>query len=369
MRILVLWASEANPNLGVRTLARGSRDLLLRAWPDAVFTYADFGQRPSEVPWGRVRSLLRERATGRLGMQKFLAGFDLIWDTRSGDSFSDIYGLGRLTVMSSVHEFARQAGTAVVMAPQTIGPFRTRRGRLLAKRTLRRSNLVLARDPRSASEASRLGRPADATVTDLAFGIDAPAVGPMYDIILNVSGLLWNANPHVSSEIYRAAVRAIIVGLLEEGRKVTLLAHVLDSGNRDNDVPAAKALIEEFSGRIDVVIPRDLDEARSVIASAQLVVAARMHACLNALSVGVPAIAMAYSRKFGPLLASIGWIHVVDIGDAAVVSNTVLDLARRKTLKDQAEVSRSRARALLNLSVPLIAALRRSLRDSNHARL
>ena len=42
-------------------------------------------------------------------------------------------------------------------------------------------------------------------------------------------------------------------------------------------------------------------------------IGSRMHACLNALSVGTPAIPLAYSRKFAPLLGDLGWAHVVDL--------------------------------------------------------
>ena len=57
---------------------------------------------------------------GRRGMQDWLAGFDVVWDTRSGDSFTDIYGPRRHAIMASVHEFAVQAGASVMIAPQTI---------------------------------------------------------------------------------------------------------------------------------------------------------------------------------------------------------------------------------------------------------
>ena len=139
VRVLVLWADERSPNLGVRALARGSRELITGAWPGAEVEFADFTSRPAQVPWGRVRSLVRERVTGRLGMKQWLERFDLVWDTRSGDSLSDLYGAHRHSVMSAVHEFAVQAGRPVVMAPQTIGPFRSARGRALARRSLRRS--------------------------------------------------------------------------------------------------------------------------------------------------------------------------------------------------------------------------------------
>jgi polysaccharide pyruvyl transferase WcaK-like protein len=354
MRILVLWASESSPNLGVRALARGSRDLLAGVWPGAEFTYADFGERPAAVPWGSPRSLLRERVTGRLGMQRYFRGFDLVWDTRSGDSFADIYGLRRHTVMSLVHEFARQSGTPVIMAPQTFGPFVSRRGRMLARRNLKRSERVFARDPTSAASAASLGRPVDATATDLVFGIESPALTTAHDVVLNVSGLLWNPNTHLDHISYRSAVRGIIDGLLLEGRRVTLLPHVLDSRDHDNDVPTALALVAEFHSTVGLYVPEGLDDARTVIASAQLVIAARMHACLNALSTGVPAIAMAYSRKFEPLLDAIDWPHVVELTNGQDVVAAVLALVDDPKLSARADSSRALAKDLLSRAAPLL---------------
>lgn len=354
MRVLVLWASEASPNLGVRALAQGSSDLLRQVWPEAEFTFADYGKRPPQVPWGRMRSLARERVTGSLGMQRWLAGFDLLWDTRSGDSFADIYGLGRLGVMSTLHEYARQAGTPIVMAPQTIGPFATRRGRLLARRTLRRSTLVFARDPLSAAAAASLGREVDATVSDLVFGIAQPNETDSHDVVLNVSGLLWNENSHVDHDAYRTSVRSIIASLIHGGRRVTLLPHVLDSGNPDNDVPTTRALVGEFDGMIDVFVPAGLDDARSLIASANVVVGARMHACLNALSTGVPAIAMAYSRKFDPLLRSIEWPHVVPLSTSADSAADVLAIIDNPLIFEQARQTQRLGQELLSRTVPLL---------------
>lgn len=306
-RILVLWAEESSPNLGVAVLARGSRDLLRRVHPEAEFVFANYGARPPQIPWGKPRSLLRERVQGRFGMQDYLGGFDLIWDTRSGDSFADIYGIERHLTMSLVHEFAVQSGAAVMMAPQTVGPFRTRRGKALGRRTLRRSAQVFARDPRSARAAEELGRSADHVTADLVFAIDQPTPGADRDVLLNVSGLLWHENPHVDHHSYQRVIRETIALLRAEGRKVSLLAHVLDSPNPDNDVPVVRSLAEESGGELEAVVPEDLDDVRSTISGAEVLIGSRMHACLNALSVGVPAIPLAYSRKFEPLLRSVGW--------------------------------------------------------------
>lgn len=357
MRILVAWAGESSPNLGVRALGRGSADLLHGVWPDAEIEFMDFGSRPSAIPWGEPRSLIRERVTGEAGMMEWLGAFDLMWDTRSGDSFADIYGASRHAKMSLIHEFAVQAGVPTVLAPQTIGPFASTLGRALARRNLKRSRLAFARDPVSADAANQLRRPVDATTTDLVFGIFQPTPTSDHDVLLNVSGLLWRASAHVNHETYRAAVRTIIDQLLADGRSVTLLPHVLDSNDPDNDVPVSIQLQDEYDGRIGLLIPADLEDARSAISGARLVVGARMHACLNALSTGTPAIAMAYSRKFQPLMAELDWPHVVALAESKDPAADVLRTARMPGLEERADAAMRKGQQLLTPVPQLVGEL------------
>lgn len=355
MRVLLLWADDASPNLGVRALGRGTATLVNQVWPDAEITFQNYGHRAPQLPFGRLRSLALERVTGRLGMQRWLGEFDLVVDTRSGDSFSDLYGLHRLAVMSAVSELVSQAGIPVVLGPQTIGPFASRRGRVMARNSLRRARLVMARDPQSATEATRLGRPADVVTTDVVFSLPVPAVERTRDVILNISGLLWQQNPHVSAARYRESVTDLYRGLVASGREVTLLSHVVDSPNDDNDVRAVTEFARSNAPGIEVVVPDGLDQVRSVLASATVVVGSRMHACLNALSVGTPAVPLAYSQKFEPLLHSLGWEHAVDLrGDADPVP-AVLRHIEHPGLASDVGLTLDRARASLSKAHDVLA--------------
>lgn len=356
MKILVAWANNTAANLGVRVLAQGSRDLLSQVWPGAEFEYMNYGARPDAVTW-TPKGLFRERVTGRRGMMDWFSQFDLMWDTRSGDSFTDIYGMDRHRTMSLIHEFVHEAEVPVGMAPQTIGPFSRREARLLARRNLSRSSLVFARDAASARAAAALGRPVEMTVTDMVFGLEQPEKSDPHDVVLNVSGLLWHENSHVDHEAYRHGVHSIIQQLISDGRSITLLPHVLDSPNVDNDVPVAKHLVGHYDGALDLVVPQDLDDARGLIASAQVVIGARMHACLNALSTGVPAVAMAYSRKFAPLMNALGWEHVVPIADGDETARAVLASVRRDGLGEHAREVQARARDLMDRTIPLLGGL------------
>ncbi|MGB7980653.1 MAG: polysaccharide pyruvyl transferase family protein [Candidatus Nanopelagicales bacterium] len=356
MRILVLWADGVSSNLGLRALGAGTEALLRRIWPESDIQFHNYGARVTPVRVGSVKSAVKERITGRGRLVTWLAGFDLVVDTRSGDSFSDIYGVSRLTTMSLMADAVNRAGVPLVIAPQTVGPFGTPTGRLLGWRALRRADVVMVRDSLSARVAADMGRSPDVVATDVVFALPEPKVTEARDLLLNVSGLLWADNPHVPSAQYRENVRRMIRELTTEGRQVTLLAHVLDSPSPDNDVPALRTLAEEFRGLVDVVVPKDLDQVRAVVASANLTLGSRMHACLNSLSVGTPAIPLAYSRKFVPLLQDIGWDRSVDLRESSdPVADAIGLMSDVEGLARDVRTSVTRARRLL---VPVEDALR-----------
>ncbi len=343
----MLWADDRSPNLGVRALAHGTAALVRSTFPGADVDFQSVGAGAAPVPIGSWKRLLRERVDGRAHLQDWLRSYDIVIDTRSGDSFADIYGRHRLATMTMLSELVGAARVPLVLGPQTIGPFETWPGRVAARRTLRQARLVMARDPQSADASRKLGRPVDVLTTDVVFGLPDPGVEKSRDVVLNVSGLLWNPGPHVDSEGYRATVTDLRARLEAQGRHVTLLAHVIGTAGRDNDTETVERLAAQGS---DVVVPCDLDDVRRVVASARLVIGSRMHACLNALSVGTPAIPLAYSRKFAPLLAHLGWTATVDLRTSTDPVGEVLRFADDTSLADDVSQLRVRAAEALTLA-------------------
>jgi polysaccharide pyruvyl transferase WcaK-like protein len=348
MRILVLWANDRSPNLGVRVLGAGTDALVRRVWPDAEVSFHNYGAKTAPVPIGSLRALAKETVTRRGGLADWFRGFDLVVDTRAGDSFASIYGLERHAAMSASAEYAHRCGVPVVLGPQTIGPFDSRISRAVARRSLRTSALVMARDSASADAAARLGRPVDVLTTDVVFALDVPEATTRRDVILNISGLLWQPNSHVDSTAYRAAVTGLYDALVGQGRTVSLLAHVLESSGADNDLPAVREFAQTLAAGAEILQPSSLTDVRQMLRGANLVIGSRMHACLNALSVGTPAIALAYSRKFAPLLGDLGWQHVVDLRtDPAEADRLALEIASRASLSEETAELGGRAAVLL----------------------
>jgi polysaccharide pyruvyl transferase WcaK-like protein len=315
MRVLVLWADGRSANLGVRVLAEGAEALARDVFgSSSSVVFQDLG--PNEDGFRVSMDLVKRDVWRRYGpIKQWLRQFDVVFDTGAGDSFTDIYGRNRMARITYTQLTARRLGLPVVLLPQTIGPFSGATNRLVAKRVLRRASVVMSRDSVSTRHGTELGRKDIVRATDLVFSLPAVVAEKTRDVVLNVSGLLWRDNPHVDSLAYRAAVSKLLDGLEREGRRVTLLPHVLQNSTSDNDMVPIEELARRYA-HLEIVVPGSLQEARTAVASAEWVVGSRMHACLNALSVGTPAIPWAYSRKFQPLLEDIGWQETIDLRTA-----------------------------------------------------
>ena len=320
VRVLVLWADNKAANYGLRVLANGNAAIVRRALAGMAVEvdFQDFGPGDSPISFG-TKSILRDVFSRRGPIKTKLRKYDLIIDSGAGDSFADIYGLKRLSFIIYAHLMIRFLRIPLILGPQTIGPFESRVGRFFAKQSLNQAQIVLARDSESADFSRRLGRGADITVTDVVFALNTPPMrkSSSTDVLVNVSGLLWFSDDHVDSTKYRDSVVALVSELRSREIGVALLAHVVNSPSGNDDVDAcheaAARIKKETGSAVELLVPRDLGEAREMVAAAFLVVGARMHACLNAISVGTPAIPWAYSRKFKPLLDDLDWRMTVDL--------------------------------------------------------
>ena len=124
---------------------------------------------------------------------------------------------------------------------------------------------------------------------------------------------------------------------------VVILPH--DVRKRPGDVALANEITNELVDKVDVsvFVPSSAGEAKRILEQSAAVVSARMHACVGALSSGVPCIGIEYLGKFIgqfewyghlgsviPLNESANSEHIVDLVEAHV--------ADRKTLSVQVSV-------------------------------
>lgn len=309
---------------------------------------------------------LRKVLTDRNACLKHLDETDIVASLAGGDSFSDIYGIGRLLYVSLPQILALLLRKKLVLLPQTLGPFRTTLSRILARSILARADVVYSRDTAGLETLKSLLGVKElsskfAFCHDVAFLLEPVAPGQVNVVGigsvesscrpvagLNVSGLLHiggytRDNMFGLRSNYADLMRTIIEFLVETaGMDVLLVPHVFGSAsNHESDVSACEKvytqLKDRFPGRLGMLTGRyNQNEIKYVIGKCDFFTGARMHACIAAVSQGVPAVCLAYSDKFIGVMQTLGVESVVaDLRTLGI--DEILDVIRN-TLNDKAAI-------------------------------
>ena len=335
LRITLIMHSTRSDNLGVGALTVSEveiiRDLgrqLGRAVQITVMDWTDTRAPYVSGPDISVVDLNGRMMLNPFGYFAMARRSDLVIDIGGGDSFADIYGPRRIKRMFILKYLTHLAGTPLVMAPQTIGPFTKGWTKLLARLSMRLCAVVATRDRMSTDAARAMGvTRAMIEASDVALRLPyAPPAsrvpGGAVRVGINVSGLLMGGGYTGRNEFglamdYPALIRDLI-GYFQghpDGCQVHLVPHVIvNSGpmTGEDDYRASAALAAEFPGTVLAPAFTTPSQAKSYIAGLDFFMGARMHACIAAFSSGVPVVPMAYSRKFAGLFGSIGYDQTVD---------------------------------------------------------
>ncbi|MCJ2183122.1 polysaccharide pyruvyl transferase family protein [Novosphingobium sp. 1949] len=317
------------PNLGVDALSRSNIAILRSACMAAGIkpTFVLFGKPGTDAPTDSDVTQgpflrLRQLVTGRFGeFRQAIANCDLVVDICAGDGFTDIYG----TKLFMVHNLGKWATLVtrrpLVFAPQTIGPFNSTWSRAIARNIFNHATLTFARDGLSMKtlKEMKITSPCQ-EVIDVAFRLPFEAAPPRAPdapvrVGINVSGLLFRHGERFQLTLdYPALMRAMIENVLSRpNHEVCLVSHVIhDDESSQDDYDAACALAKEYPGVQLSPKFRNSEEAKSYISGLDFFTGGRMHACIGAISSGVPVLPIAYSRKFNGLFETLGYPHMID---------------------------------------------------------
>jgi len=367
---MLMGARFDEGNMGVSALAAGALSAIVTGGPDVTPILLDYDKEPKRFRirfdgarpslgvdlvnlrfskkvylQNNVARLLVQEVIGRIpGLEKLhknnpwlekLEKADLVLSIAGGDSFSDIYGLGRLFYVSLPQVLALAAHRPLVLLPQTLGPFSGRIAKTMAREILTRAALVYSRDYAGLQEMRDfLGPRFEATrfrfCYDVGFvvehrrpeSMDLGGVGeghrPHPLVGLNVSGLLWNggytgANQFGLTADYRLLVDRLIGHLIKDKRTTVLLVpHVFGAReDSESDSVVCEKLYQElkpkYADRLAVVRGwYDVGEIKWIIGQCDFFLGSRMHACIGAISQHIPTVPIAYSKKFIGVMETVG---------------------------------------------------------------
>lgn len=369
----MVWHSLTSDNLGVIALTE-SHIQIIRAAAEkhdiqVQFTiFGTTGQKNLQNLYTDVDTTvgisLKHILFNLIDFIKSMNKCDLILDIGEGDSFTDIYGTKRLINLITTKLLAATLNKPLILAPQTLGPFKTTIGQWLFGFTLQKALKVYVRDKLSADyvkQANSCITPS--LVTDVAFRLPynrQKTLEPNNKIRfgLNVSGLLFNGGYSGQNQFgLTIDYKKLILSLLEilnkrENIEIHLIGHVLSEANPvEDDFAAAQLIAKDFPNVI--LAPRfaSPSEAKSYIAQMDFFTGARMHACIGAFSAGIPVIPMAYSRKFIGLFSSLGFDQVIDLANVKIenaIQSVIYGFDNRNALKELSLNGTQKALALLN---------------------
>jgi len=374
-KFIFLGAGFTTRNMGVWALASGAIHAALNKYPDACISFLDYSADPahytvehnerkisiqlfnirfSKKIWepNHIARLLFSALIIRALPGRYLKGAfinrnpwikhihqaDTIGSIAGGDSFSDIYGLRRLIYVALPQMLVLCLGKPLYLLPQTIGPFNSILGRAIARLILRHCHKMYCRDHESLDTIRTLIPNNEHRMSfcfDMGFVLepkisesklppwltnlnaDIPIIG------INVSGLLYiggytRDNMFGLKSDYRDVVKLLIAKIIKTYNvHVMLVPHVFGAAdNRESDVAACKEVfcqIEEGARSQVHVIDQQYNhhETKAIIGRCQFFMGSRMHACIAALSQAIPAVALAYSKKFVGVYRSISLEELV----------------------------------------------------------
>lgn len=367
--IVLLGAGFSTPNAGVWALASGAVSLALQRHPGARIHLLDYEKEPArytvKYPGGATEAvLINIRFSKNFGLKNNIARLiliaffyrlipirafrthwldrypwikailqaDIIGSIAGGDSFSDIYGLGRLLYVSLPQILVLMLGKPLWILPQTLGPFKTVWAKATARLIFKYSQKVYSRDRQGLEAAHRLlgvERDKLSFCYDMGFAlkpeIDAQRIpewmrtrdGGAPLVGLNVSGLLWMGGYSRNNMFgLKADYRKLIIRVIDHYVRdlrvdLALMPHVFgEEKGGESDVVACREVFgrlkDEYGDRLHLVDQRyDQHEIKALIGQCGFLIGSRMHACIAALSQGIPAVGLAYSSKFIGLYSSL----------------------------------------------------------------
>ena len=241
----------------------------------------------------------------------------------------------------------------IIMFPNSIGPFRTRIGRFLAKLSLDKMSCILVREPISYEIVNSLGVKSPKILTldsALLFRSDQKAeFSDFKHPSIGVSPGFY-AFSLSKKEIERYVVehaKALDNAIEKYGFYVYFLPHYV-SGFEYDDLEVSKAILDNMRNKEKAVIYEavSVEEFKCAVDQMDLAISSKMHPAVLAISGCVPTLCIAYDQK------QTGFFQSLGLGEYVI---SIQEFSNRNlSLKiDSIWLKRNEVRAMLNEKVPL----------------
>jgi colanic acid/amylovoran biosynthesis protein len=257
----------------------------------------------------------------------------------------------------------------LVLLPQTYGPYSSKVAQMIAGFFFSRSSYILSRDRESMELIYTLLGSGQAKkdvrlCPDVAFLLDSsipmdvdirpslPERTPEEPLIgFNVNGLLYHGgytrdNMFGLNYDYKLFVNRMADRLLQDTKaRILLIPHTFAHGGdveSDNDAchDVFRRTSHDRTDRMHLVHGNyDQSAIKGIIGQCDFFIGSRMHACIAALSQGIPAVALAYSKKFRGVYDSIEAADLVIDGRSCDLESSINRICELFEHREQVRVT------------------------------
>ena len=280
---------------------------------------------------------------------------DFIGDIHGGDSFSDIYGLQRFIMGTLPDIIILLLGKRLILLPQTYGPYTSFLSQKIVRHIFKRAACIISRDKEGVEVVKKVIGAEHKEINinfcpDVAFLLDAARPGEIDiepNIInntnlpligLNVNGLLYNGgytrdNMFGLKYDYKDFAHKLVKRLMKDtDARILIIPHTFASDGHVESDPAAcrdifGSIDDAYKNRVHLVMgEHDQYAIKGIIGLCDFFIGSRMHACIAALSQGIPTVGVAYSRKFAGVFESVNCGNMVSDARAVDMQTAIEDI-------------------------------------------
>lgn len=342
-------------NYGCEAIVRGTVNILRQYDPGigvyyASYNYEDDVRRLANCEVNILKRLPRKRWTFRNIKRKLLSyvrihseipydslewvkGFDYIFSI-GGDIYTLNPQKGYDSSLAVFCEKCREMGVCYILWGASVGPFEGNPAAYsFYKQHLSRVDLIVAREKVTVAYLNSMGITENVVLApDPAFFVapekkqEEKEKPDLHIIGINLSPLSGLFCYSGLEEALKKQTK-VVTELLSKGKKIVFLPHVLSKNNADNDLWYLTRLYdlvpEKYRSSVRIVrTDPGFVGIKESIMECDLVIAARMHCAINAVSAGVPVLFLSYSAKAKGMAEYIyGSVdRVIDLGQFEHVS-------------------------------------------------
>ena len=277
----------------------------------------------------------------------------------AGFGYSDQWG-SDYAIRHAVAEVRRFAGSGrqYLFMPQAFGPFQSTNTRKLIRAHLPKASLVAARDPISYHYIKEITEDFDALKQfgDFTNGVVCSEVqvarpSAPYMVVVPNANMLSTYN---TNQAWLTGYRGVLEACISYATALDLEVVLLQFGGH-MDKRVIESLSRQFPDAVSLEVESDL-EAKATIEGASVVVSSRYHACVCALSAGIPCLGTSWSHKYETLFNEYEVSELLMRPDSSVAdvqqmlrSLTATDLELRYQLLERANVRKAETQDLWRL--------------------